>query len=303
LYLALPEEDRNGFSFLEKDAFASEKKSYHVPAAPPFLILGDDVVIFCDKLAERYKDALAKLEVPISLDKSLTSNIIAEFAGHLITFNTVYKPTKWRQVSHQSFLSFLKVWGIEAIPLLPRHLRQVAYVLASLPEPVGLGFNPMGIPMLHRIAPYIELYSNTPDVPFIEPYLGIGNPKSVLAMFCKLEGVGVLLDTPVFDPSVFIADLKADRADLLSVVKALDPQLARRLALLMPFLQFLTGSDIRAYLNKLYSYSLTSVRLGKILHTLGMYIPGPKASFKSSATTFFKRVEALILAETNSGKS
>jgi hypothetical protein len=110
LYLDLPLEDRNGYSF-RMDTFVSEKKSYSAPAIPPFLILGDDVVIFSDSLAERYKDALAKLEVPISLEKSLSSNIIAEFAGHLISFNTVYEPTKWRQVSHESFLSFLKVWG------------------------------------------------------------------------------------------------------------------------------------------------------------------------------------------------
>jgi hypothetical protein len=129
-----------------------------------FLVLGDDVVIFGDNLAKAYKHLLNDLGVSINLSKSITSDIVAEFAGNIILKSDMLAPYKWRQTSFESMRDFLVMWGIEGIPLLPRYLRDWAMLLASLPEPVGLGYNPLGISLDIRVMGLLHLYEEK-DLP------------------------------------------------------------------------------------------------------------------------------------------
>lgn len=123
-----------------------------------FCVLGDDVYIVGDELANGYKSMMKDLGVGINLSKSIVSPNVAEFAGKVILQSDILVPYKWRQVSMSSVRDFLKMWGMEAIPLLPRHLRDWATLLGGLPEPLGLGFNPDGLPMDLRILGLWSLY-------------------------------------------------------------------------------------------------------------------------------------------------
>ena len=131
------------------------------PSQPIFYVVGDDVVILDDELAKAYESKMADLEIPISKGKSIISDTLAEFTGEVITREHVFIPVKWRQVSTKSFADFIKVWGYEAIPLLPGHIRPVAEAYAEAPEPVGLGLNPRGKPLGERLDKFLELYFDT----------------------------------------------------------------------------------------------------------------------------------------------
>lgn len=50
----------------------------------PFVVLGDDVVIFDDRLAAKYKKFLKALDIPISLTKTFESKDFYEFAKRIL---------------------------------------------------------------------------------------------------------------------------------------------------------------------------------------------------------------------------
>jgi hypothetical protein len=155
----------------------------------PFFVLGDDVIIFDDWLAISYQSALKDYAIPFSLGKSILSYKAAEFCGHLFTAQNYYIPTKWRCVSEESFIEFLKVWGIEGINLLPRHIRDVATVVARLPEPVGLGYNPEGVSLEERVEKYLELYCDESECPALSNkyYEGEANVSRILQNYGDLR--------------------------------------------------------------------------------------------------------------------
>jgi len=111
-----------------------------------YRILGDDVVITDTELHSMYRRFLVSAKVPISEDKSLSSNHAAEFAGFVITSEALFKPAKVPNGSwSNSFMNYLKVVGHQGIKQFPARLRSVAQRAAELPEQFGgLGLNPLG---------------------------------------------------------------------------------------------------------------------------------------------------------------
>lgn len=84
-----------------------------------FKVLGDDVVIACPKLALRYQDALHRLEVKISLAKSLLDATIAEFAGRIIDKVGMMPVFKGRRSQlNKDYLGYARQYGLSSIPLL-----------------------------------------------------------------------------------------------------------------------------------------------------------------------------------------
>lgn len=119
----------------------------------PFYVLGDDVVIGNDVLAKEYKSLLGRMGCPISHDKTLTSQHIAEFAGFIIMKDGISKPPKVPKVSTRNFVSYVKSFGYDSIKDLPAKLRKVATAVAELPEFFGgFGFNPYGKSLEQRCA-------------------------------------------------------------------------------------------------------------------------------------------------------
>jgi hypothetical protein len=128
-----------------------------------FCILGDDVIILDDKLHQKYMEFLKQIGVPISEHKSISSSNVAEFAGRIIDKYGSHQLFKWRFVSEDNFIDLIKNFGSKIISMLPRNIRQVAEIIAPIPDvvPFGLGINPKGLPFLDRLKgfeDFIDLY-------------------------------------------------------------------------------------------------------------------------------------------------
>lgn len=117
-----------------------------------FRIVGDDVVIACDKVHSRYREMLAHLDIPVSESKCISSNKCTEFVGRVITATDTFPTVKWREVSDRNFLDVLKYLGPPALSLLRPRQRRIAKAIAAVPQELGgLGWNPGGIPMEDRV--------------------------------------------------------------------------------------------------------------------------------------------------------
>jgi hypothetical protein len=116
-----------------------------------FFVLGDDVVILDDQLAQDYYQALISLGCPVSIPKSLRSNSLCEFGGKIITSNTVISQYKWRDISDDSFMDIAKILGPKSLQLFKPRQIKIIKRLAPIPDFLGgLGWNPNGLPLEDR---------------------------------------------------------------------------------------------------------------------------------------------------------
>jgi len=123
----------------------------------PYGIVGDDVFIMDREVASLYRQLMESWGVEISLVKTLDSNTTAEFLGRIITPNRVYHGLKWKgRVSDDSFVDFVRNIGPGALTLLRPRQRAMIDFVAPLPEPYGLGWNPLGLPVEARLTPALE---------------------------------------------------------------------------------------------------------------------------------------------------
>jgi len=122
-----------------------------------YYILGDDVVIRSRDDANLYRDALSKLGCQISESKSFCSQQLAEFAGKIITPETVLSPIKWRHSSDVNFMDQIRNLGPQALGLLRTDQKKAVKLVAEIPEWMGgLGWNPKGKPLSVRIDENIQ---------------------------------------------------------------------------------------------------------------------------------------------------
>lgn len=123
----------------------------------PYVILGDDLVIMDYKVASVVRDWFLRWGMKVADHKGLSSDTVAEFAGRVISSSDVVRGFKWKgQISDESFVSFAQQFGPRSMLMMrPRHKRVLAYI-GDLPEPLGLGWNPYGIPLEERLTPHIE---------------------------------------------------------------------------------------------------------------------------------------------------
>lgn len=122
-----------------------------------YFILGDDVVIRRESDANLYRDALDKLGCAISESKSFCSQQLAEFAGKIITPETVLSPIKWKHSSDVNFIDQIRNLGPTALGLLKTDQKKAVKLVAEIPEWMGgLGWNPNGKPLDVRISENIQ---------------------------------------------------------------------------------------------------------------------------------------------------
>lgn len=118
---------------------------------PLYRIVGDDIVIADKELAEEYVNLMAAIGCPNSVDKTVTSSSIAEFAGKVITRQGVIHTYKWRDPSDRSFIDVAKQLGPQSKSLFRPRQRRILDLIASVPEELGgLGWNPKGLPLDER---------------------------------------------------------------------------------------------------------------------------------------------------------
>jgi hypothetical protein len=257
----------------------------------PFYIVGDDVVILEAELAQRYESRLSELQVPVNFDKSLASTQVGEFVGHLITAETIYKPTKWRQVNPASIKCFLEVWGVEAVPLLPKYLREVGEVICSLPQPVGLGFNPKGLSLTERLLGYEDLFlKEKAEYAMYTVQKDDGDASTIMAIFQRLVEVGVLLKIPLHSPDAIVTDGRADPQLLLAHI---DPKLAVELKNFSKFYDLYSPKDWEAILlDILTRYPGTA--LGDVANILGLRVLYNDKATHDERNLLFNRIRDLM---------
>jgi hypothetical protein len=137
-----------------------------------YRILGDDIIISDSRVHQVYLAALKKMDIPVSMDKCLDSDLLTEFAGKLITpygvLPTVKVPTNSSNViGVQSFINYARVTGsLNHITSVPKKYREFASHLASLPDRFGgAGINPEGLSLIDRLTRFIESSERTiPEV-------------------------------------------------------------------------------------------------------------------------------------------
>jgi len=158
-----------------------------------FYILGDDVVILDEKLAQCYISLLGMLHCPVSTSKTIVSSKLCEFAGKVITEKSVIPQYKWRIVSDDSFLDTCRNIGPRAIRLLRKRQRQVVEKISSLPECLGgFGWNPNGESLETRLNSHPWLWEPKEARRLVTSYTG----TSIRLLFASDSYTQTLRDTP-----------------------------------------------------------------------------------------------------------
>lgn len=117
----------------------------------PYVLLGDDIVIFDDALHDFYRESLLKLGCPISVSKCISSNVISEFAGRVIHKDDLFILGKWRTINDDNFVDIARSLGRLSLTIFPKKYRKILKLISWLPEPVGFGWNPEGLPLSVRL--------------------------------------------------------------------------------------------------------------------------------------------------------
>jgi hypothetical protein len=124
-----------------------------------YQLLGDDVVLFDDGLAERYCGIMARFGVEINSSKGLHSSRLAEFAGHILSAESDIPSYRWHRPGDDNFWDICRnVGSMRARDLLSKRQARVFDILRIAPQNMGgLGLNPEGIPLSEREEAFEDL--------------------------------------------------------------------------------------------------------------------------------------------------
>jgi len=140
-----------------------------------YRILGDDIIIADYGLAGLYQETMEKLGVGISLEKSIASPRVGEFAGRVIGPEAFGFKLKYPEPTLRSLPAMIDLVGPKALRWLPQsHLRDV---IALLPIGRSPGYNPGGYPK-DKVDQFIkEYYALEPDPDYKLPPAVVGTRK------------------------------------------------------------------------------------------------------------------------------
>jgi hypothetical protein len=158
-----------------------------------FFILGDDVVILDEELAQRYRTLMGMLHCPISESKTILSSTLSEFGGKIITSNDVIPQYKWRTISDDSFIDICRNLGRRSRKLLRSRQRAVIDQISDLPECLGgFGWNESGRSLESRIQDHPWIFNPLEPRGRVTSYTG-----SSIKLLMKSESYcRTLRDTP-----------------------------------------------------------------------------------------------------------
>jgi len=129
-----------------------------------FVILGDDVCIANDRLAELYRQSLDLLGCKISETKSLISQKVAEFAGKIILADEIIPQFKWHDLTDANVVDFCRNIGPKSVNLLSRRQASLIEALSPVPDFLGgVGWNPKGLSLAERLSAPLCVYLLSKD--------------------------------------------------------------------------------------------------------------------------------------------
>lgn len=136
-----------------------------------FFVLGDDVVILDDILHRKYIHALDRMNCPWSPSKSISSNVLSEFAGKIMSSTQVIPQLKWRGISDDSFLDICRLLGPRSRSLLTRRQKRVFDQVRHLCAPIGLNHSLPGDNLSKMVSRTLDFYR--PEVKILGCLMGL----------------------------------------------------------------------------------------------------------------------------------
>jgi len=249
--------------------------------------VGDDVVICDEDLARVYMTYLEIMGVPVSMEKSLVSDTFAEFAGRIITADKVYIGHKYGVVNDDNFVDITRQLGPSYVRNLKPFQRQLVELMAPLPEPVGFGWNPKGLPIEQRITSegLINLYKGSPvhvsDLP--------GKTQVRKADFCHPYKPSWVDDELIFPSEIDQISLPSG-LEVLNDLLSVDLPVGRNLSSIEYELRFEKDT-------------IYSSRLGlQIAALLGKFSYFPWVSDQQRSISNLERLTSFIVSLTPEGK-
>jgi len=129
--------------------FLVESLRVHVNAPKGcFRILGDDIAISDKHLFKAYMEYLDLLQMPVSFEKCISSHLVAEFAGCIITPDRIFSGVKWRSPTPANRLSLIQ--SLPSARDLTDKTEFLSYLLRQAPSPFGSNTNSEGLPLQTR---------------------------------------------------------------------------------------------------------------------------------------------------------
>jgi len=190
-----------------------------------YRIVGDDLIISNETVAKKYLQVMRMIGVPISHHKCIMDTLYAEFAGFLVTPNSVIKPVKFPNslVDPYAYVHIVKTLGREVPSIVPKKFQKFASVIARLPEEFGgAGYNPEGKSRLERVSGF----STSLELPKIPAFLG---PNTVLLSskfnFVSLvPGSQQIVESLVFQAKLQIKKIHDQLPPVLRAISEIDPE-------------------------------------------------------------------------------
>lgn len=106
----------------------------------PGLVIGDDIVIWNDAVAANYREIARLLAMPISEDKSISSQHVAEMCSKIITPYGVFEQKKLKPTeSAGALLEDIQYYGESFINSLNKEYSKIVSYLRMVPKPYGIG--------------------------------------------------------------------------------------------------------------------------------------------------------------------
>lgn len=136
------------------------------PGPLDYGIVGDDVVIFDQQVAQYYRESMTLAGCEINVSKSFQSETEFNFLGHHWCKtpsgkSIEFKPFKWLWPDENNFVEIARGLGSSVKDLITdQKMIKVLDRLSDIPSPIGLGWNPNGEPLdsrMNRMFTYVEL--------------------------------------------------------------------------------------------------------------------------------------------------
>lgn len=178
-----------------------------IPWSDCFRVVGDDIVMR-SQLEPYYTSIIESLGGEINHSKTLKSNMVAEFAGRVITSNSSYlKAVKYSEPSDNSFMSYVAQLGDQAKYLLMPKQRRVYNLLKEVPGIVVDGpwmRDSYGVPLSDRYQWYLEevqpaLAHAEPDLLLTDYSMVLLKAQLSLAEADRSDNVHQSYDEPFID--------------------------------------------------------------------------------------------------------